>query len=54
MTTGANTADLALEYDDGDRCDHDLTFRTETSGDTTEVCVSEGTNTFSWQTIDRP
>ena len=53
MTTGANTADLVLEYGAGDRCDHDVTFRTETSGDSTEVCDS-GTTTISWQTIDRP
>ena len=50
---GANTADLILEYDDGDRCDHDLTFRTETSGSTTEVCIG-GTTTTGWQAIDRP
>ena len=53
MTTGANTADLVLAYDAGDRCDYDVTFRTETSGDSTEVCDS-GTTTTSWQTIDRP
>ena len=52
--TGANTADLVFEYDDGDHCDHDLTFRTETSGDSTEVCLYDGTTTISWQTIDRP
>ena len=53
MTTGANTAVLVLAYDVGDRCDHDVTFRTVTSGDSTEVCDS-GTTTISWQTIDRP
>ena len=53
MTTGANTAALVLAYDAGDRCDHDVTFRTETSGDSTEVCDS-GTTAISWQTIDRP
>ena len=52
--TGANIADLVFEYDDGDRCAHDLTFRTETSGETTEVCKYSGTITYSWQTIDRP
>ena len=52
--TGANTAELILEYDDGDRCDHDLTFRTETSGDTTEVCIDGSTTTTGWQADDRP
>ena len=52
--TGANTAELILKYDDGDRCDHDLTFRTETSGDTTEVCIDGSTTTTGWQADDRP
>ena len=52
--TGANMADLVFEYDDGDRCDHDITFRTETSGDSTEVCTYDGTTMINWQTTDRP
>jgi hypothetical protein len=52
--TGANVAELILEYDDGDRCDHDLAFRTETSGDTTQVCIDGTTTTTGWQAMDRP
>ena len=51
---GPNSGTLVFDYDDGDRCTHDLTFRTETSGETTEVCKYGGTFTYSWQTIDRP
>ena len=49
--TGANTADIIFEYDDGDRCETDLTFRTETSGVVTEVCMYDGTNTYDWQAM---
>ena len=52
--TGANTANLVFEYDDGDRCAYDVTFRTVTSGDATAVCMYDGTSTVRWQTIDRP
>ena len=52
--TGANSADLALEYNDDDRCDVALTFRTETSGAATFVCMYDGTSVEDWQTIDRP
>ena len=45
VSTGANTADLVLEYDDGDRCDDvDITFRIGDFGPfRVEVCRSEGT-----------
>ena len=54
LNTGANTAELILEYDDGDRCTHDLVFRTETSGDTTEVRIDGTTTTTGWRAMDRP
>ena len=54
VNIGANTAELILEYDDGDRCDHDLAFRTETSGDTTQVCIDGTPTTTGWQAMDRP
>ena len=52
--TGANTADLDLAYEDGDHCDVALTFTSETSGNATFVCVSEGTTSEGWRAIDRP
>ena len=52
--TGANSADLVLDYEDGDRCDVDLSFNSETSGDATFVCMYDGTTTDSWRAIDRP
>ena len=52
--TGANAADLALDYEDGDHCDIDLSFRSETSGNATFVCMDDGTTSSGWQTIDRP
>ena len=54
VNTGANTADLVLEYDDNDRCDIDITFESRTSGQSEWDCVSEGMSTTGWQAIDRP
>lgn len=51
--TGANSADLVLEFDI-DRCEHDLTFDTVTSGGFTEVCMNAGNDYGSWLTIARP
>ena len=51
--TGANSADLALSYDDGDRCDVAVTFDTETSGNATFVCTSDGTSTEDWRAVAR-
>ena len=53
MTTGANTAVLVLAFGVGDSCDYYVTFRTETSGISTNACDS-GATTISWQIIDRP
>ena len=52
--TGADSADLALDYADGDRCDVALTFRSETSGGATFVCMYDETDTVDWQAVDRP
>ena len=52
--TGANSAELVLDYKDGDHCDVDLSFNSETSGDATFVCMYDGTTTDSWRAIDRP
>ena len=52
--TGANSADLALAYEDGDHCDVALTFASETSGNATFVCMYDGTTSEMWRTIDRP
>ena len=54
VSTGANTADLVLEYDDGDRCDVDLTFESLTSGQSEWDCMYDGMDTTGWQAIDRP
>ena len=54
VSTGANTADLVLEYDDGDRCDVDITFESPTSGQSEWNCRSEGQSMPDWQVIDRP
>ena len=54
VSTGANTADLVLEYDDGDRCDVDITFESPTSGQSEWDCMYAGMNTTGWQAIDRP
>ena len=52
--TGADAADLSLDYDDGDHCDVALTFGSETSGDATFVCMYDGTSSNQWRAIDRP
>ena len=52
--TGANSADVVLLYDDGDRCDVDLTFNSETSGAITFDCDSDGTSYADWQAVERP
>ena len=54
MTTGADTAELVLEYDDDDRCDVDITFESLVSGQSAWDCVSEGQSMPDWQAIDRP
>ena len=54
VNTGANAAELGLEYDDNDRCDIDITFESRTSGQSEWDCVSEGMSTTGWQAIDRP
>ena len=54
VSTGANTAELVLEYDDDDRCDVDLAFESLTSGHSEWDCRSEGQSTTGWQAIDRP
>ena len=54
VSTGANTADLVLEYDDGDRCDVDITFESPTSGQSEWDCMYDGMDTTGWQAIDRP
>ena len=54
VNTGANTAELVLEYDDNDRCDVDVTFESRTSGQSEWDCRSEGQSTTGWQVIDRP
>ena len=52
--TGANAADLVLEYDDDDRCDVDVTFESPTSGQSEWDCRSAGQFMTGWQAIDRP
>ena len=52
--TGANAADLALSYDDGNHCDIAVTFDTETSGNATFVCTSEAPTTVGWRAVARP
>ena len=54
--TGADAAELDLDYDDGDHCDVDISFLSETSGNANFVCDSdsEETDPIGWQTIDRP
>ena len=54
VKTGANSADLALDYEDGDRCDVAITFASETSGNATFVCMYDGTTTVGWLTMNRP
>ena len=54
VNTGANTADLDLEYDDDDRCDIDVTFESPTSGQSDWDCRSEGQSMIGWLAIDRP
>ena len=54
VNTGANAADLVLEYDDDDRCDIDVTFESPTSGQSEWDCMYDGTDTTGWQAIDRP
>ena len=54
VNTGANTAELVLEYDDDDRCAVDVTFESRTSGQSEWDCRSEGQSTTGWQAIDRP
>ena len=54
VNTGANTAELVLEYDDDDRCDVDITFESRTSGQSEWDCRSEGQSTTGWLVIDRP
>ena len=51
--TGADSADIALAYEDGDHCDVALTFRSETSGSANFVCMYGGTNTVDWRAVDR-
>ena len=51
--TGANTAELVLEYRDNDRCDVDVTFESSTSGQSVWDCIHDGMNTTGWQTIPR-
>ena len=52
--TGANSATLESQYDDGDRCTAELTFDSATTGTATYSCNDGEKGTSSWRIEDTP
>ena len=52
--TGANSATVEFQYDDGDRCTAELTFDSATTGTATFSCNDGEMGTSSWRIEDTP
>ena len=52
--TGANSATVEFQYDDGDRCTSELTFDSATTGTATYSCDDGDMGTSSWRIEDTP
>ena len=52
--TGANSARVVFNYDDGDRCTSIVTFASATTGTGSYSCNDGETGTSSWRLIDVP
>ena len=52
--TGANSATVEFQYDDGDRCTAELTFDSATTGTATYSCNDGEMGTSTWRIEDTP
>ena len=52
--TGRNRGTVVFDYDDGDRCSSELTFRSRTAGSLTFSCDEGESGTSGWHIADAP